>query len=319
LPASFGSVAPAGSFVTFGTDTGSLPGSHGIVNIYGSGGGAPTRTLQMDNSVFVGAVSVSSFGSFSGDVMIASANYDQTDGSFYSSIVALTPRTVVPSLSNAIPLPSTGSPAGIGQADGITQAPSNFGAFGGDLLVDDADSGTIDAVTSSGTVLPFANILLLPGEDGLREMSISPSGFLPGQGNDLIVSISASIHGGGAFGELVAVDSSGNIVGSIAQGTAANPFDPRGTYFTSGGDLLIADSDSGIDLATPADFVAGRANSGNVPEPSGAGLLGIAAGLLCKRRRRNKNHFRLRCLAIPQYKINTQTTTATLNVTADSQ
>jgi len=91
-------------------------------------------------------------------------------------------------------------------------------------------------------------------------------------GGDLVLSISGSGAGGGAFGAVVVLDANGNEVAQLIVGTQVNKFDPRGLFFADNQTLLISSSDP-IYLSTPQDFQP-------IPEPTtlllfGGGMIGF--------------------------------------------
>jgi hypothetical protein len=148
---------------------------------------------------------------------------------------------------------------------GLGFAPAGFGALGGDLFVTNGATNEIDVIRGDGTVSPFATIPLLPGQVGLRQIEFSPSGFLPGLGASLFVSVSGSASGGGTLGDVVALDSSGKIVADLRTDLGLAKFDPRGLFFVDNQHLLISDASDPILLATPDAF---QGNAAAVPEPS---------------------------------------------------
>jgi PEP-CTERM motif len=149
-------------------------------------------------------------------------------------------------------------------------APTGFGNLDGRLFVDNANGGQIYSVAGSGSVSLFATIPLLPGQPGLRQMAFSPSGFLPGQGELLFVSVSGSISGGGTLGDIVALNSSGQIVYDLRKDLGLTKFDPRGLYFVDSQQLLVSDASDPIYSVSPPAFQA-------VPEP--ASLILLVLGL----------------------------------------
>jgi MYXO-CTERM domain-containing protein len=120
-------------------------------------------------------------------------------------------------------------------------------------------------------------------------MAFSLSGFFPGEGPLLFVSVRGSTAGGGTLGDVLAYDSNGTVVASLRTDLGLTSFDPRGLLFIpdlsnpAQTDLLISDASSGrILLFAPPSFTV-------TPEPSGlvlgtAGLLGLA-GAAWRRKR----------------------------------
>jgi hypothetical protein len=158
---------------------------------------------------------------------------------------------------------------------GLEFTPSGWGAFGNRLLVSDswfnvtdADNvrwSSIVAVDAQGGASLFASIPLpeIPtGDNGLRQMLLAPNDYfldsLGIPGRLLLVSVSGSPNGLGYLGELLALDSTGTIVGHLQVGSILAKFDPRGQLITSDGRLLVADSSDPILQASAHDFVPGR-------------------------------------------------------------
>src|SRR6202007_1901794 len=113
--------------------------------------------------------------------------------------------------------------------------------------------------------------------------AFSPAGFLTGEGPLLFVSIRASTTGGGALGDVLALDANGNVVADLRTDLGLTSFDPRGLFFINDDSLLIAntsDSAHSIFLVTGSDFQ-------RVPEDFSAlpwfGI--VAAGVLLAARR----------------------------------
>lgn len=84
------------------------------------------------------------------------------------------------------------------------------------------------------------------------------------------MSVSGSSNGSGTYGSVDVINSAGQFVGVISQGTVGEPFDPRGLYFASSSQLLIADSDPSI-YSAPVSAVTLP-----TPEPATA-RFGLAA------------------------------------------
>jgi hypothetical protein len=154
---------------------------------------------------------------------------------------------------------------------GLAIAPAGFGSVGGKLLVSATTSGVIAAVDSAGAVTQFVEIPLAAGQTGLRHMLFSPPGFIPGAGSLLFVSVSGSRAGGGTRGDVVALDSSGEIVLSL-RSLGLTSFDPRALFFVGDDTLLVGDSSNGtIVKVTSADFdrriITTIAGNGSVCDP----------------------------------------------------
>jgi hypothetical protein len=162
---------------------------------------------------------------------------------------------------------------------GIEFTPLDWGAaFSNRMLVSDTiasvDNGPgtrvsyVIAVSADGTSSLFATVPLkeggpgVMGQDGLRQMLVAPDDYfldsLGIPGKLLLLSVTGSRNGGGILGELLALDSSGTIVGHLQVGSVLAKFDPRGMIFTSDGGLLISDTSDPILLASARDFIPGR-------------------------------------------------------------
>jgi hypothetical protein len=116
------------------------------------------------------------------------------------------------------------------------------------MLVSDGGTGTIESVNSLGQPSTFAVIPNIPVNGGLRQMAFAPANF-GSIGGDLLVSVAASSQGGGQFGALYALNSSGFIAATLEVGGVLSAFDPRGMAFTPDGQLLISNATDEIQKA----------------------------------------------------------------------
>jgi hypothetical protein len=142
-------------------------------------------------------------------------------------------------------------------------------------MVSTASSGSNVALAADGTQSPFATVPLAAGQVGLRQMLMTPVDYfldslgIPGQ--LLLLAVSGSPQGGGAFGALLALDSTGAVVAHLRVGDVLEKFDPRGMVFTADGDILVADTSDPIYMASAEDFIAGS-GTGTVTALSAAHL-----------------------------------------------
>jgi hypothetical protein len=267
-PAGFGSLA--GNYLAFGW-TGSPAGAYSLSSSSGTLTpfyNDPTpSSYSLDNP----SLAPSGFGSAAGDILVPEALFNSTT----AGVFALSPSGSVTTFAT---ISNFGSVGGVTGGFGSTFAPSGFvaGATGSVLLVSDVATGAIDWIDSSGGVHVFTTVPLFSGQSGLRQMAFAPAGF-GSYGGDLFVSVSGSTSGGGTFGSVDVIDATGALVGIISQGTVGAPFDPRGLYFASNTQLLIADSDPSIYSAPPGAVSA-------TPEPAYWPAL-LVLGCLSSRRR----------------------------------
>jgi hypothetical protein len=263
-PASFGSLS--GDYLAFGYTAPaaavySLNSASGTFSVVYAD--PRNNTYSLDTPV----LAPSGFGSVGGEILSPEAFF----GGSTSTVVALSSSGTVSdfaTISNFVL--ANGVVGGFGTAFAL----AGFvpGSDGPVLLVSDVNSGEIDWVDAAGNVHLFTTVPLAPGQVGLRQIAFAPAGF--GQyGGDLFVSVAGSAQGGGTFGSVDVINSAGQLVGIISEGTVGAPFDPRGLDFVSNNQLLIADSDPGIYSAPPAAVSA-------VPEPGTALLAPFAVGLI---------------------------------------
>jgi hypothetical protein len=258
-PASFGALA--GYYLSFGyaavpAAVYSLSSPGGTPKLFYSD---PNPTYSFDTPV----VAPSGFGSVGGFILAPEA----FESGSTSTVAAFSPSGTVKVFST---IGNFASEPGLTGGFGTAFTPAGFipGTTGQVLLVSDTLSGQIDWIDAAGNAHLFATVPLEPGQTGLRQMAFAPAGF--GQyGGDLFVSVSGSPGGGGTFGSVDVINSAGQLVGVITEGTVGAPFDPRGLYFESNNQLLIADSDPSIYSAPPAAV--------QTPEPGA--LLTTLAGL----------------------------------------
>jgi hypothetical protein len=245
-------------FETANADGVKLYDSSGVATVFATGGFQFTTP----------AIAPAGFGGFSGNVFITG----QT-GIVYR----------LDSQANLTPF------AGPGDFSvrffGIAFAPAGWGAAGGEMLVSDAISGKIDAIDASGNLTNFVNLADVNPAFGLRQMAFAPAGFLPGFNESLLfVSESGSGGGGGTLGDVLALDSSGEIVAQLRTDLGLSKFDPRGLLFPGDGTLLISDTSDPIRVADASAFQPPTA----VPEPSSMAILacGLMALAACCARKR---------------------------------
>ena len=266
-----GVFAPNGSFIVDGyNNIGGVP--LGVVYSLSSAAGTPATLVSAGDTAFLGsAIAPTGFGSVAGDTLLVAAESQ-------NAILALSPTGT---LSRFASLSAIG--------DDLVFAPAGFipGTAGPVLLVSDDADGNIYWIDSSGHEHLFATVPLTAGQTGLRQLAFAPSGFATASANysgDLFVSVSGSAAGGGTFGSVDVLNSSGSLVAVLTQGAVGAPFDPRGLYFEGSNQLLIADADPSILGATPASFAP-------VPEPSVFGAVGVVLGVIIFLRRREVRRF----------------------------
>lgn len=276
LPSSWG--ANAGNFM----EVGQVPISNTAAPVLLVAPNGSSYTVSQLANIALNAgqpqIAPSGFGSYGGDVVVP--NFDST--TFVSTITMIAPNGSTTSLASGSSLPT-----GLG---GAAFAPSGFGTLGGKLFVDSLINGQIDSVDANGNVTLFTTAPLNPGQPSPFQMAFSPSGFFPGEGPLLFVSIRGSTTGGGTLGDVLAYNSSGTLVASLRTDLGLTSFDPRGLLFIpdpsnpNQTELLISDASSGrILLFTPTAFVT-------TPEPSTlslgiVGLLGLVGGNWWRRKR----------------------------------
>jgi hypothetical protein len=255
----------SGRFLT----TGYVNNQQGAVHIFDAAGIAhpfATNVPQLAQA----RIAPAGFGAFAGKVIVAGVS-----GANWT-VLALGPDGIFSTVA-ILPPPT--------MAFGLAFAPSGFGTRGGQCFVG-GYNGSIASVATEGTVTPFVNLTLAPGQDfpnGVRQMEFSPPGFFPGYGALLFVSIAGSFQGGGTLGDIFALDSDGNVVRALRTDLGLKKFDPRGLLFTSDGNLLISDSSDPIYLATAADFSPPATptptpGATSTPSPSGSATPTPTAG-----------------------------------------
>jgi hypothetical protein len=213
------------------------------------------------------------FGS-NGGGMFFGTNYGP-DASGNGGILVLNPSGQISVFQTVLP--------GITDPFGLAFAPNSFGAFSNQLLVSDAGSGLIDAITAGGSVSTFATLPLSTPDAGLRQMMFIPEGY-GAFGGDLLVSDAGSNFGGGNLGELYILNGLGQIVAQLDSSSLPDGLDPRGMLFLNNNTLLLSDAASGDILAVTASSFA------SVPEPQsvvmvGAGMIGLVFGAIRRRRK----------------------------------
>jgi hypothetical protein len=242
-----------GKYLTVGWETVNTV-NHGRVNIYNEDGTYTTVWEAVGHLPKTAALAPANWGAFSNQLII-------TDGG--PPVYALDKnfnQTTVPG-SNIIPETAR---------FGLAFAPDNWGAVGGDLLTNRGSNGLIFAIDSSGSESIWTNIALEAGQNGLRQMAFSPAGWLTPEPS-LLVSVSGSFSGGGNLGDVLALNSQGQVIYSLKDNLGLTKFDPRGLYFRDDGKLIISDASDPIYLATQADFS---------PVPLPGSLMLLASGLL---------------------------------------
>jgi len=270
-PAGFG--LPAGSLVV--TDAGGATGSTSAIYSVAPGGGSPSLLASgpislLDNGIFA----PSSFGSLGGDYLafgftnstasfatisaLSSASgtlanvYTASSPAVFQGSAVLAPSGYgsvagdilmtfdAPGSLGVDSLSPTGTVSTFATISNFTVtgfgaafAPAGFvpGTTSSVLLVSDATSGQIDWIDSSGNVHLFTTVPLMANQTGLRQIAFAPAGFVRFAG-DLFVSVTGS-----QAGSVDVINSAGQLVGILSQGTVAAPFDPRGLYFLSNTDL----------------------------------------------------------------------------------
>jgi hypothetical protein len=170
-------------------------------------------------------------------------------------------------------------------AEGVGFAPASFGSHAGQMFVSDSATGNIYIVSPGGQPTLFATLPLPAGfgQPGLRQFAWAPASF-GAYGGDLFVSIAAQNGGGGSDGEIDVLNAAGQTLALYVLGTPGVPVDPRGLLFIGNNELLVANADPGIVLASPSDFLPAAEV---LPEPGTLGIfLAGLIGLNIARRRR---------------------------------
>ena len=266
VPASFGGAA-GGKYVAF-----SVNGNSSAID--SSGAGTPF-------------VSVSG-GQFSTS-LIAPASF----GAYSNQIIAMDESA---SHMQALAIDASGNATKIAgftfEPFGSLVAPAGFGSLGGKILVDNGfNGGDIVALGADGSVTPFTNVPLKAGQVGLRQMALAPAGFFPDVNKPLLlVSVTGSRSGGGTLGDVVAIDSDGNIVESLRDNLGITAFDPRGLYFLDDKHLLLSDSSHTATRQGQILELTSNAFAATTPEPGAVTLFAalFAVGGACLRSRRSR-------------------------------
>jgi hypothetical protein len=294
IPAGFGTVG-GNYFVPDATS--------GQLLVVPAAGGSPTAFATIPTGIVSGLIVPAGYGSISGSFLVTGANSAST----VSPTGTVTPLPINVNLGIE---GSTVAPAGFGSVggkillgsttgtatqililnpDGTTTvfatlgtsfdpftlgfAPAGFGSIGGDLLVTDGGSGKMYAIDASGNVSLFDTLPVPVVTDeitGLRQFTFAPSGY-GSYGGDMFISVSGSGDGGGTFGSVDIVNGSGGLVGELLEGTVGQPYDPRGLYFASNTQLLVANAEPGEILSVTQD----NFTSTVTPEPSSLSLLAL--------------------------------------------
>jgi hypothetical protein len=224
------------------------------------------------------------FGAFGGHLFVSDQN-----NNIWQAAPATTELTRFRNFREACPMSQQDPSCPFWEFDpfGIEFTPPGWGSFGNQLLVSSGFEATADgvplldtdghrysgivALTPEGGASVFVNIVLRDAQtdpdlqqSGLRQMLMLPDDFLVpslgpgGLGKLLLVSVSGSGQGGGVLGELLALNSSGEIKGHLITGSVTIKFDPRGMILTNDGHVLISDTSDPIWIASPRDFAPGR-------------------------------------------------------------
>jgi hypothetical protein len=316
VPSGFGSL-PAGSYLV--TDAIQNFTTPGVIYSVPATGGSPTAFTTFSNFNPIGGVFLpSTFGSIGGQYLAAGLNFTTNDGAAYAVSSSGGQTNVVSSVGSAQFADAAIAPTGfdgvggdviLANEDGSIYAlnsslntsvisggafsnvtpfglafvPEGFGSIGGDLLVTDTDTGDIYAISPTGAVSLFATVPLAAGQSGLRQLAFAPSGF-GSYGGDLFVSVSGSQAGGGIAGSVDVLNAEGEVVAYLPEAAVGAPYDPRGIYFVSDSQVLIADSDPSILSAGPSNFTPGSP----APEPSSIVLTLLAIPVFGILRRRTQ-------------------------------
>ena len=127
---------PAG-FSTYGGDYLAV-GLQTVYAVNSSGGVATIASSTSYTGLSTPVIAPAGFGAQAGNVLISSQTGTSSNGIVELSATTGQLTTFVPSVTN------------INRPFGMVFAPTTFGAVGGELLVNDSRSGTIDAISSSG-------------------------------------------------------------------------------------------------------------------------------------------------------------------------
>ncbi len=273
LPDSFGALG--GQFLAAGEQA--LSGGQflgRIVTLDAQANQTALLTSGTYDSLTTPVIAPAGFGSHGGQLLITNQ---------LSGVITVSPSGGVSEFFNALSYRSQT------QLDvipfGAEFAPAGFGEHGGKLFVTDGRTTPgeaklhVLAIDAQGNAELFLTVALTPQQAaidaGLRQLAFVPDGFgvLTGK---MLLSVSGSLTGGGALGELLVINRHAEIIGKLKIGQEITKFDPRGVYFRDDGSILISDGSDPILIACPGDFY--------IPEPVTAWVYLFTLAALRRRR-----------------------------------